>query len=165
MLPLPNLGGDAEPIDALKSDIRHLGGGLAFVESQADGFGSGPVGSATAGWDTRRIGANIPTGSIEAARLAFAEVLAACGLSISLFDAADGTGRREAYRQSLHSVIAPLGRLVSAELTAKLETDVELGWSELRAGDIAGRARAFQSMVRGGMLVEKSAALSGLMLE
>ena len=142
-------------MDALKSDIRHLGGGLAFVESQSDSFGSGPVGSATSGWDTKRIGPTIPLASIDAARLAFSEVIAACGLSVALWDDSQGTAKREAYRQALHSVIAPLGRLVSAELTAKLGTDVRIDWTELRAGDITGRARALQSMVGAGMALDQ----------
>ena len=46
---------------------------------------------------------------------------------------------------------------------AKLETGVKLDWRELRAGDISGRARAFQSLVGGGMAVDDAAALSGLL--
>ena len=145
-------------------DIKNLKGGLAFVEGMADSFGSGPVGSATAGWDTKRIGATLPTASIEAAQLAFAEVIAACGLSVALWDNSQGTAKREAYRQALHSVIAPLGSLVSAELTAKLGTDVRLDWRELRAGDITGRARALMSMVGAGMALADAMALSGLMI-
>ena len=164
LLPLPNLGGDDPAIDSLKSDIRGLSGGLAFVESQSDSFGSGPVGSATSGWDSKRLGAAIPAASIEAARLAFSEVIAACGLSVALWDSSQGTGKREAYRQSLHSVIAPLGRIVAAELTAKLEAEVRLDWSELRAGDIAGRARALRSMIESGIDLTKAMALSGLMV-
>ena len=38
-----------------------------------------------------------------------------------------------------------------------------LGLSDLFAHDLAGRARAFQSMVGGGMEVSKVAAMSGLM--
>ncbi len=165
LLPLPNIGGDDDAIDALKVDIKNLKGGLAFVEGMADSFGSGPVGSATAGWDTKRIGATLPTASIEAAQLAFAEVIAACGLSVALWrDNSQGTAKREAYRQALHSVIAPLGSLVSAELTAKLGTDVRLDWRELRAGDITGRARALMSMVGAGMALADAMALSGLMI-
>ena len=164
LLPLPNVDGNDPAVDALKADIRGLGGGLAFVESQADSFGAGPVGNASAGWDTRRIGASIPPSSIQAAELAFAEVIAACGLSVALWDSSPGTGKREAYRQSLHSVIAPLGQIVAAELTAKLETDVQLDWTELRAGDISGRARAMASMVKAGMDLTKAMALSGLMV-
>lgn len=106
----------------------------------------------------------VPAGSIEAARLAFGEVLAACGLSVSLFDDSQGTAKRESYRQSLHSVVAPLGKIASAELTAKLGTDVQLSWTELRAGDVAGRSRALVSMVGAGMDLAKAMALSGLMI-
>ena len=164
LLPLPNVSGDDPEIDLLKGDIKALGGGLAFVESQADQFGSGPTTNPSSGWQSRRLGADIPSGSIEAAKLAFAEVVAACGLSVALWDDSTGTGRREGYRQALHSTVAPLGRIVSAELTAKLETDVRLDWTELRAGDITGRARALQSMVGAGMDLAKAMALSGLMV-
>ena len=164
LLPLPNIDGSDPVVDGLKNDIRGLNGGLAFVESQSDSFGSGPVGSATSGWDAKRIGANIPAGSIEVAKLAFMEVVAACGLSEALWNDSEGTAKRESYRQALHSVIAPLGRIVAAELTAKLETDVQIDWTELRAGDISGRARAMASMVKAGMDLTKAMALSGLMV-
>ena len=60
-------------------------------------------------------------------------------------------------------VVAPLGRIVQHELQAKLEAQVKLGWEELRASDLSGRARAFQSMVGGGMDAERAASLAGLM--
>ena len=88
--------------------------------------------------------------------------LAAC--LTALWDDSQGTAKREAYRQALHSVIAPLGRIAAAELSAKLETEIRLDWQELRAGDISGRARAFGSMVKAGLDLEKAAALSGLMV-
>ena len=63
----------------------------------------------------------------------------------------------------MHSTIQPLGRLVSAELSAKLEADVTLSFDGLFAADLSGRARAFQSMVGGGMDPAKAAGLAGLM--
>ena len=73
---------------------------------------------------------------------------------------------RESWRQLLHATIAPLGRLVETELRDKLDAPaLTLEWSELRASDIAGRARAFGSMVTAGMDVEKAAALSGLLMQ
>ena len=59
-------------------------------------------------------------------------------------------------------MLSPLGRLVQTELRAKLG-DVTLDWSELRASDLSGRARACQSMVGAGMDVGKAAGLAGLM--
>ena len=56
-----------------------------------------------------------------------------------------------------------MARIVEAVLTAKLEVDVTLGFDGPFAADLRGRARAFQSMVLGGMGVQKTAALVGLM--
>ena len=164
LLPIPNIGGEDPAILSLKADLRGLKGQLAFVESMADSFGTGPQNNAASGWESKRVGADIPAASIQAAKLAFSEVIAACGLSVALWDDSQGTGKRESYRQALHSTIAPLGRIASAELSAKLETSIRLDWAELRAGDISGRARAFGSMVKAGLDLEKAAALSGLMV-
>ena len=40
---------------------------------------------------------------------------------------------------------------------------ISLTWDELRAADISGRARAFQSLVGAGMDLDRAAALSGLL--
>ena len=75
----------------------------------------------------------------------------------------DGAGWREAFRQALHSVIAPLGRIMERELRYKLNSPgLMLNFDSLFASDLSGRARAFQSMVGGGMDVARAAALSGL---
>ena len=92
------------------------------------------------------------------------KIVAACGLSTSLWFDADGASKRESYRQSLHATLAPLGRLVSSQLTEKFETDVQLEWGELKAGDIASSARAFRTMVEAGLSLSEAAALSGLMV-
>ena len=55
--------------------------------------------------------------------------------------------------------------MVEAELQAKLDDDVSLTWTELRASDLSGRARAMQSMVGGGMAVADAVAVAGLMVE
>ena len=89
----------------------------------------------------------------------------ACGASEALFRGGDGTAKRESYRQFLFGTLAPLGRLVSSELSMKLEADVTLDWTELRASDVAGRARAFQSLVGGGMDMAKAAQVSGVLID
>ena len=65
----------------------------------------------------------------------------------------------------MFGVLSPLGRLVESELKAKLDEDVTIGWQELRASDLSGRARAFQSMVGGGMNVTDAVSVAGLMVE
>ena len=150
-------------VAALRSDIKNLSGSLAFVESQQDSFGSGPTTNPSSGWDSKRVGANLPLSSIEAARLAFSEVAAACGLSTALWFDAQGGGAREAFRQAMHSVLIPLAALASSELTAKLGA-VQIDFTALGAGDVTSRARALQSMVKAGMDLEKAMSLSGLMV-
>ena len=59
--------------------------------------------------------------------------------------------------------VEPLAGCLARELTDKLETSIELGFSGRFAADLTGRARAFQSMVGGGMDAAKAASLAGLM--
>ena len=57
---------------------------------------------------------------------------------------------------SIYAVnVAPNGQVLD-------EPGLRLVWDELRASDLAGRARAFQSMVGAGMDIAKAAALPGL---
>ena len=73
-----------------------------------------------------------------------------------------GTAMREAFRQVLHSLLKPLGALVVEELQAKLDPDAALSFDALRAGDIAGSARAFGSLVTGGLTPQSAATIVGL---
>ena len=57
------------------------------------------------------------------------------------------------------------GAAGESELQDKLEDTVTLSWTELRASDLSGRARAFQSMVGGGMAVAEAVSVAGLMVE
>ena len=94
-----------------------------------------------------------------------ASILAACGCPGSLLERSDGTLAREEMRRFLHSTISPVARIVAGEMAAKLDTPgLALDFSALFASDLSGRARAFQSMVGGGMDVGKAAALAGLMV-
>lgn len=161
-LPLPTDGED-ETIEGLKGDIKTAGGALLAVESAADDWQAG--GNAPRDdWQQKRFGPNPPQGLIALHQTATNEIYAACGLSSALFGDSTPAGAREAWRLALFGTIAPLGRLVETELRRKLDPDIRLGWDELRASDLSGRARAFQSMVGGGMPVADAAALAGLLV-
>ena len=161
ILGLPKDGSD-ETVSALKADITSAKGRMVLLES-GDWDGAGgkrPTSS-------ERFGPEPPEGLIHAAHMATQEVIAACGLNPALWGGMGGSApaaaTREAWRLALFGVIAPLGVKVSAELTAKLGDVVTLDWQDLRASDLSGRARAFQSMVNGGMDVARAAALAGLL--
>ena len=160
LLSTPVDGADAT-ITALKADLRTLGGKVALVQggdwSNSGGMGQGET------WRRQRLGADPPAGLVDQAKLASAEVFAACGINPAIFTDSQGTAAREAWRQVLFGLLAPLGRLVSAELSDKLEAEVSLGWDELRASDIAGRARAFGTLVGGGMDMAEAARISGVL--
>ncbi len=159
LLPIPVDGADAT-VDRLKADIRKAHGKALVVEG--GDWGGAPSGG-QADWQPRRLGANPPGALVSLAEHASREVFAACGVPAALFAATSSSAGREAYRQALFAVIAPLGRMVSFELSEKLGGPVLLGWDELGAADIASRARAFQSMVGAGMDPSKAAGLAGLM--
>ena len=161
VLPLPHKGSVA----ALQADIDKLAGRTVLVESTAAGYGdkeAAPRGD----WQTRRIGANPPEAMIELRKEVQASILAACGCPGSLIERSDGTLAREEMRRFLHSTISPVARVVADEMAVKLDTPgLSFDFSALFASDLSGRARAFQSMVGGGMEVEKAAALAGLMVD
>ncbi len=115
-------------------------------------------------WKPRRLGAAPPDSEVMLLSRAFVEVASACGCPAALFaESGDGTARREAFRQFLHATLQPLGDLIARELSEKLEAPIALNLDRLFAADLAGRARAFQSMVGAGMDPGKAAGLAGLM--
>ena len=166
LLPVPNKDGDDPTVTDLKGDIKTLSGSLALVESQGAGWGADTTQTRPhQDWLAKRLGASPPASLIEQQALASREVLAACGIPVELITAGQGTASREAYRRFLHSTLAPVGNIVLDELRAKLDPSLAFDWVELGAADIAGRARAFQSLVGAGMDLSKAAGLSGLMVD
>ena len=158
-LPTPAPGQD-ETVGKIKGDIRSARGDLLLVQ----GGDWNDAGAVTAEWNAKRFGPAPPDGLVQLLDMASREVMAACGLSSALWYADSASSSREAYRQALHATVAPLGRLVADELSRKIEAPIGLDWTELRAGDISGRARAFQALVSGGMDITAAAAASGILI-
>ena len=111
----------------------------------------------------REMAARAPRGRPPRAvvELAHDEVLEVHGVNPGLFSAS-ATVAREAWRQVLHGVVAPLGRLAAEELSLKLGVAVAFTWSELRAADIMSRARAVGSLVTAVATLESAAEAAGL---
>ena len=167
LLPVPQ-GPDSEnedddPLADLRADVATLRGRTVLTETTAAGWGEGTLAAPRADWKPQRIGANpppalatLPTDSAQA-------VLSACGVSADLFVAGDAAGQRESWRRFLHGSVQPLGDLLAAELAVKLEAPgLRLTFDRLFASDLSGRARAFGSLVQGGMDKDRAAALAGL---
>ena len=150
---------ETDPLAELRADIRRARGKALLMETTAAGWGEGAAAAPRKDWQAQRLGPNPPGQHGGRHGAGFTEVLAACGIPPGMFQKMGDSGQREAYRRFVTLTIEPLGRMVGAELSAKLETKIGLDFSGLFAHDLAGRARAFQSMVGAGMDPGKAAGL------
>ena len=159
VLPVP----DGKSKTVLQNDLRAIKGKLALVESTSSGWGEGTQGAPRRDLIQNRIGANPPAVLATLRTDAALSVLAMCGVPTSVLEKTDGAGLRESWRQFLHASVMPVSEIISAELSDKLDIPIKLNFDKMFASDLSGRARAFQSMVGGGMEVKEAAALAGLM--
>ena len=73
----------------------------------------------------------------------------------------DGAAIRESFRQLMRIALAPLAAIVAAELTAKLDRQVTIGFDAIHAADVAAAARATGSYVQSGVDLERALELAG----
>ncbi len=163
VMPLPQEGN----LDRLRADLKAGKGRLVTAETTASGWGEGKGAAPQSDWKQQRFGADPPEGLMNLRSQAALTVLGACGVPPSLaMIPSDGAGQREGWRRFMHGTLVAVSDIVTAELREKLEVpDLELSFDRLFASDLAGRARAFQSMVGAGMEPGKAAGLAGLMEE
>lgn len=153
-----------DPLEDTRKALSSIRGKTVLVETTASGWGEGRFSAPRNDWKPQRIGPDPPS-SLAALRNDVTRIiLAALGVPPPLLqDNSDGTAQRESWRRFLHGTIQPVANIVAEELSIKLDEEVRIGFDELFASDLSGRARAFQSMVQGGMDVAKAAQLAGLM--
>ena len=161
LLGIPSDGGDAT-VAGLKQDIANARGRTAMIEI---GDWGNAGGDAKVDLQSKRFGAEPPASLVELVDVSSREIYAACGFNGALWGGSSSAAVREAWRLALFGVLAPLGRLVEAELQEKLEDTVTLSWQELRASDLSGRARSVQSLVGAGVSVQAAAKEAGLMVD
>ncbi len=119
---------------------------------------------------TGAISADPKSGFIDLRKDAGREILSAFGLSAALFDSSsDGSARRESWRQAWIATFAPLGKLLEAEIRAKLDPAAVVRFDALRASDEDGRSRAISRRAAAakiftdlGYTKEKALALAGI---
>ena len=157
--------GDNDPLKKLRADIKAARGKALLVETANAGWGEDRTAAPQRDWQASRLGPAPPEGMTVIAEQTFKTVLAACGCSVAMFDDSDGTSKREAQRVFLHGTVRPLGRLLAAELSTKLETEIALNFDQLYMHDLAGRAQTFQKLNAGGMDAAKAASVAGLMVD
>lgn len=161
LLPIPQ-DGAAGSVEKLREDLAALKGRIAVIETTRGGWGEGTQGAPRRDYELARMGPDYPQSSIGLFSAARNTVLAACGYPVQLVTDSDGTAQREAWRRYMHGTVSPLGGLL-ARASEVCGLPVEVDFEALFASDIQGRARAFQSLVTGGMSIEDAARASGIL--
>ena len=162
--PLQVKEGDADPYREIKMLLSKLGGRSTIVENFAGGMGNADNRTGGEGWNQKRIGPSPPQGIVEVLKYGQNSVAQLMGIPAALINGeAAGPALREANRQFLYSTIKPLARLVEYEWHRTSMEKIKINCDPIMASDLSGRARAFQSLVGGGMEIEKAAGLAGLM--
>ena len=114
-------------------------------------------------WLPQELKPNPSSGHVDLRTRTSQDLLAAVGIPPVLFDVAgDGTARREAYRQLTFTVLEPWGRLVSDELSRKLEMPIHLDFARLHGADLATRGRALKQLVESGVPLDEALNIVGL---
>ena len=157
LLPVPSVSPE------LQADLNKLKGQTVLVESSAGAWGEGQGQAPRRDFEPRRVGFD-PPDTLDPLRLGVnRSLLVAAGVPAAMLGG-DANEMREGYRQFLHGTILPVSKLALGELREKLDSPtLALAFDDLMASDISGRARAFGSLVTGGMDIERAAALSGLL--
>ena len=158
VLPLPEGRSDST---SLKADLKKGGGRLHLVDTTATAWGDGKQSAPSQDWVSKRLGASPPDSLGKLRSDLKNDIFGAFGIPSSVH----GTGgsARESYRQFLSSTIQPLAKIVLEELADKLDTPtLAFDFSELRAADIANRARAYKQLIDSGMDPLKAETVTGL---
>ena len=152
---------DTDPFLPLKHTIKTLRGRLGLVETTSVAFGEGRAGAPADDWKPRRIGPDPPESLGVLREAVETTVLAACGVPVDLVRS--GGTDRESYRRYLHLSVQPLAAIIAAECAGKLDMPgLGLTFGSLHAGDISGKARAYQSLRKGGMDDAEARQMVGL---
>ena len=150
------------PLDALVATLAGLKGRSTLVPSLQRDVISGA--GAPQDWRSVRIGADPPASVVELRRDGHNALLSACGIPPQMFaSGGQANAAREALRQFLHATVNPIARVLETEARDKLGVPVALDFTALHASDVQGRARAFKSLVDGGMALTEAAAASGIL--
>ena len=149
---VPTGGLMPQPDAASPTAIRQAGaaftqgkGGLTLIETTAGGYGQGPSAAPRQDWDQKRFGPMPPEANIKLWEAAMRAVMASLGVNPSLYTS-QGSALRESYRHLFSGTIVPLGQLIAAELSEKLEREITIAFPERVETDISALSRAFKSL-------------------
>ena len=149
--------------DGVTAALASAKGAILLGDTAAAQDGGTGRGASGREWQPTRFGPAPPASQIELRSGVVGSILAAAGVPPALVASnTPAAGLREAFRQFYFSAIAPVGRIVSAEAQRVLGGDGVLDWADLAASDVTGRARAYGSLIKGGMPDADARRIAGL---
>ena len=150
-----------DPYADLRADIGKARGAALLLETTSGGHGE--RGNAPArDWVASRLGPNPPAALVQAAADGYERMLSACGCPPSLFMGnADGTAQREGLRRWHQSTVLPVAKLLTHELSARLEAPVEFVFDNYPL-DMVSRAQTVAKLVSAGVDLSTAKAAVGL---
>ena len=149
LLPSPN-GASSTSVDSAEAAVRRGQGGLTIIESMAQGWGAGAQNAPRGDWQQVRFGPMIQQPNVFLRDQDVRLLLQQLGVPAALLDGA-GAALRESNRFFLVSTLEPLGAVIEAELSLKLDREVTVTFPEIVLGDIAARARALPNFINAGI--------------
>ena len=158
IMPVPD-GSSPTTVKQAQDAVTRGKGGLSLLETVRAGWGAGETAAPRQDWDQKRFGPTPPAANIQLWQAAMAAVMSALGIPPSLYTS-EGSALREAYRHFNTNTVEPLGKLISQELSEKLEIEVTIEFPALVKSDIAARARAYGVLIKAGMAEEDARILT-----
>ena len=151
-----------DPYADLRADIGKARGAALLLETTSGGHGEGRGNAPARDWVASRLGPNPPAALVQAAADGYERMLSACGCPPSLFMGnADGTAQREANRRYFLTTVLPVAKLLTHELSARLEAPVSFNFDSY-AMDMVSRAQTVAKLVSAGVDLSTAKAAVGL---
>ena len=150
-VPAVRVVGVANPEESqdIANSIAAGGGRVLLGENSDSGVPEGRNAGST--WSPDRFGPEPEVSSVALRSDVERSILSAAGVPSELVIPSSGGGdARESWRRFLYATIAPIGALMSSELS-RVGLDSAIHFDELRASDLAGRARAFKQLTEADM--------------
>ena len=158
ILPVPSLAGATN----IAGQLPALKGKTVLGETMQSGW---EVGSTRApggtDWKPVRIGPEPPNAQLTLRAQIQSSLLAAAGIPVELVAPGTGADAREGWRRFLFSTLAPVGKLIGAEVMRVLGGNGILDWSDLAASDLQARARAYKGLLDAGMDEARASRICG----
>ena len=158
IMALPD-GANPKQAEQVKAATTTGKGGLTLMETTSAGWGQGEKAAPKRDLQQVRFGPTPPAANIQLWQAAMAAVMSALGIPPSLYTS-EGSALREAYRHFNTNTVEPLGKLISQELSEKLEIEITIEFPALVKSDIAARARAYGVLIKAGMPEEDARVLT-----